>query len=163
MRTILIIAGVSLIVSGCRPSEEEVRKIVREELSAAGNAVYATSGKTIGPYSPAVRVGNFVFVSGQIGIDQLTGELVSGSIEAETRQALTNVSGVLSSQGYAMPDIVSATVYLKNMEDFQTMNGVYGSFFNDGRYPARATVEVSRLPRNANIEIAVIAYKNDNR
>ncbi len=163
MRTVLAIAGVLIVAGGCRPSEEDIRRLIREEMWGAGNTVYAPSGKTIGPYSPAVRVGNMLFVSGQIGVDQLTGEMVAGGIESETQQVFTNISGILSSQGYAIGDIVSATVYLKNMDDFQKMNAVYGSLFEGREYPARSTVEVSRLPRNANIEIAVIAYKNDNR
>lgn len=163
MRTLLTSVVVLMVTGGCRPTEEDIRNIVREEIAIARNAVHLSLGNTIGPYSPAVRVGNLLFVSGQIGIDERTGALASDNIEIETRQVLRNVSAVLSSQGYVMGDIISATVYLKNIDNFQAMNSIYATFFEPGKYPTRSTVEVSRLPRNANIEIAVIAYRNEQR
>ena len=146
-------------VLGCRPDEEELRRLVREELSATMKRETVTNAKVIGPYSPAVRVGNFFFVSGQIGLHPETGQLVSETVEAETRQVLDNLMRILKSKGYDSSHVVSATVYLRNMNDYPRMNAVYGSYFQEGNYPARATVEVSRLPKEANVEIALIAWK----
>jgi len=112
-----------------------------------------------GPYSPAVRVGNFLFVSGQIGLDQKTGSLRNETIETETRQVLDNLMTILRVEGYDSTHVVSATVYLKNISDYPKMNLIYGGYFQEGNYPSRATVEVSNLPKQANVEISLIAYK----
>jgi 2-iminobutanoate/2-iminopropanoate deaminase len=144
--------------AGCAPSEDDIRAIVREELARAVTSHY-TTGTVIGPYSPAVQAGKFLFVSGQIGIDPATGAFRNASIEEETRQVLTNIASVLRSAGYDSSHVVSATVYLTDMKDYPRMNAVYGGFFPEDRYPARATVAVASLPRDASVEIAVIAYK----
>jgi len=112
--------------------------------------------KAIGPYSQAIGVGNFVFCSGQIGLDPATGRLVDGGIAAETRQVLTNLSAVLEAAGSSLAQVVKTTVYLKNLDDFITMNEVYASFFPTNP-PARATVEVAHRPRRALVEIEAIA------
>lgn len=114
----------------------------------------------IGPYSAAVQIGGFLFVSGQIGIDQETGMLVNGNIEQETRQVLDNLRRILQSKQYDSSHVASTTVYLRDMDDYQRMNLIYGGYFEEGNYPARATVEVSNLPRGANLEISIIAYKS---
>jgi 2-iminobutanoate/2-iminopropanoate deaminase len=116
-------------------------------------------GNVIGPYTPAVQAGRLLFVSGQIALDPLSGLLVTGDIEKETRQVLNNLRTVLAAAGYDSSNVISATVYLKNMAEYQRVNGVYATFFPDGKYPARVAVEVSALPKQANIEIAVVAYK----
>lgn len=144
---------------GCNQRAEDVRSIVREELSKATEQKIISPTQTIGPYSPAVQIGNFLFLSGQIGLDQSTGQLRSEDIETETRQVLDNVNTILRAAGYDSSHIVSATVYLKNMDDYGKMNRVYGGYFVEGSYPARTTVAVSDLPKQANVEIAVIAYK----
>ena len=143
---------------GCSPGEDEIRAIAREETARAVTSHF-TTGTVIGPYSPAVQAGKFLFVSGQIGIDPETGKFRNESIEDETRQVLANVASVLRAAGYDSSHVVSATVYLTDMDHYPRMNAVYGGFFPEGRYPARATVEVDDLPKDANIEIAVIAYK----
>ena len=120
---------------------------------------YYKPGNVIGPYTPAVQVGRLLFVSGQIALDPGTGEMVTGDIEQETRQVLHNLRIVLGAAGYDSSHVVNATVYLRSMGDYQRMNAVYGSFFPEGKYPARVAVEVSALPKRANIEIAVVAYK----
>jgi len=112
--------------------------------------------KAIGPYSQAIGVGDFVFCSGQIGIDPATGSLVDGGIAAETRQVLTNLAAVLEAAGSSLAQVVKTTVYLKNLDDFITMNEIYASFFPTNP-PARATIEVSHLPRRALVEIEAIA------
>ena len=116
-------------------------------------------GNVIGPYTPAVQAGRMLFVSGQIGLDPRTGNLVPGDIEQETRQVLSNLRTVLGAAGYDSSNVVNATVYLKNMSDYQRVNAVYATFFPDGKFPARVAVEVSALPKQANIEIAVVAFK----
>lgn len=151
-----------MIVSfvGCGPKEEDIRRIVHEELRKTMARTNVTPTRTIGPYSPAVQVGNFLFISGQIGIDQQTGQLNSESFEAETRQTLENIRTILRAAGYDSSHVVSSTVFLKNMNDFEKMNSVYAGFFPEGNYPARTTVGVTELPRHANVEIAVVAHKN---
>ncbi|MCI0706081.1 MAG: Rid family detoxifying hydrolase [Ignavibacteriae bacterium] len=119
-----------------------------------------TDAKTIGPYSPAVQVGNFLFVSGQIGMDPVTSELAGDDIESQTRQSLTNMMAILQQAGYDSSHIVQCSVFLKDINDFAKMNLIYGGFFEEGSYPTRTTVEVSNLPRNAKVEIAAIAFRS---
>lgn len=110
----------------------------------------------IGPYNPAIRTGNLIFCAGQAGIDRSTGELVSGGVEAETRQVLTNLMYVLEAAGAGMGNVVKTTVFLRDMADFPRMNAVYAEFFQDTP-PARTTVAVAGLPKNALVEIEAIA------
>ena len=113
--------------------------------------------KAIGPYSQAVKVGPWVFCSGQLGMDPETGELVPGGIEAETRQALTNLQHVLEAAGATLDHVVKVTVFLQDISDFAKMNEVYSAFFR-APYPARAAVQVAALPKGARVEIEAIAY-----
>ncbi len=112
--------------------------------------------KAIGPYSQGVRAGDLVFVSGQIPIIPATGELNTGTIEDQTRQVLQNVGAVLAAAGCTLNDVVKATVFLQDMNEFTRMNAVYGEFFTLP-YPARAAVQAARLPRDVKVEIEVIA------
>ena len=112
----------------------------------------------IGPYSQAVEAGGFVFVSGQLPIDPSTGEFAGSDITAQTKQSLDNVNAILAEAGCSMQDVVKATVFLDDMADFAAMNAVYNGFFEEP-YPARAAVAVETLPRNALVEIAVVARK----
>jgi 2-iminobutanoate/2-iminopropanoate deaminase len=120
--------------------------------------VIATDGApaAIGPYSQAVITGSLLFVSGQIPIDPNTGDFVQGGIKEQTERVLRNIKAILYNAGYKMTDIVQTTVYLANMKDFADFNAVYGGFFVKDP-PARATVEVSKLPKDALVEISVIA------
>lgn len=154
---VLIVAG--LLIAGCERDEGEVRRIVQDELSKGLQRQASVSDEEVGPYSNGMRIGGFFFASGQIGLDSTTGELKNDNFEGETRQALANVFRVLGRNGYDSTHVVSVTVYLKNMNDYTTMNLIYGGYFEEGNYPARTTVEVSNLPKQANIEITVIAYK----
>ena len=110
----------------------------------------------IGPYSQAVQAGNMVFVSGQIPIDPATGAFAGEDITTQTRQSLTNVKAILEEAGYALSDVVKATVLLADMGDFAAMNAVYAEFFTSD-CPARAAFAVKELPRGAKVEIEVIA------
>lgn len=112
----------------------------------------------IGPYNQAVELGNLLFVSGQIAIDALSGNLIMDDIESETHQVMKNVAAVLKKAGYRFDDVVKASIFLSNMEQFPLVNGVYGSYFSDN-YPARECVEVKKLPKGVNVEISVIAGK----
>lgn len=110
----------------------------------------------IGPYSQGIKANGFLFVSGQIGLNPSTRKLVEGGLEAEATQIMENIRAILSAAGARMEDIVSTTVYLKNIEDFQKMNEIYGKYFT-GNFPTRSTVGVSSLAGGANIEITVTA------
>jgi len=112
--------------------------------------------KAIGPYSQAVAAGGFVFASGQIPLVPSTGELNTGTIEDQTRQALSNLRAVLEAAGCGLDDAVKTTVYLQDMNDFSRMNAVYGEFFKPP-YPARAAVQVARLPKDAKVEVEAVA------
>jgi 2-iminobutanoate/2-iminopropanoate deaminase len=110
----------------------------------------------IAPYSQGIKANGFLFVSGQIGLNPSTRKLVEGGMEAEATQIMENIRAILSAGGARMEDIVSTTVYLKNIEDFQKMNEIYGKYFT-GNFPTRSTVGVSSLAGGANIEITVTA------
>jgi 2-iminobutanoate/2-iminopropanoate deaminase len=110
----------------------------------------------IGPYSQAVRTENMVFTAGQIGLDPATMELVSGGIEAETRQVLNNLKHVLEAAGSGLNYVVKTTVFLQDMGEFSKMNAIYGEFFSENP-PARSAVEVAALPKGVTVEIEAVA------
>jgi 2-iminobutanoate/2-iminopropanoate deaminase len=112
--------------------------------------------KAIGPYSQAIQAGNFLFLSGQIPLDPKTGELVKGDIRKQTQQVLENIKGILESQGLGVEDVVKVTIFLKDIGNFSQVNEVYATYFLSSP-PARSTVEVVKLPRDADIEIETIA------
>ncbi len=112
--------------------------------------------KAIGPYSVAIKTGDLVFTSGQIGLDPTTGSLVPGGIEAETRQVLTNLSHVLAAAGSGLERVIKTIVFLKDMADFQKMNDIYAEFFAIDP-PARSTVAVAGLPKGTCVEIEAVA------
>jgi 2-iminobutanoate/2-iminopropanoate deaminase len=116
----------------------------------------------IGPYSQAVRSGNFLFCSGQIPLDPKTGKIVAGDIAAQTRRVLDNIAAVLKTEGLTFDNVVKTTVFLTNLGDFQTVNEIYDSYFK-GEPPARSTVQVSALPKGANIELEAIAAVDEDR
>jgi len=110
----------------------------------------------IGPYSQAIQVGNLLFISGQIPVDPATGAIPEG-IEAQAAQSLTNIKNILAQAGLDMNAVVKTTVFMKDMNDFAAMNGVYAKFFEGTTYPARSAVEVARLPKDVLVEIETIA------
>jgi 2-iminobutanoate/2-iminopropanoate deaminase len=110
----------------------------------------------IGPYSQAIRAGNLLFLSGQIPLDPLTGALVEGGVEAQTVQVFRNIEAILKAGGATFDSVVTATVYLADMNDFAKVNEIYGTYFSSPA-PARATVQVARLPKDCRVEIQVIA------
>jgi 2-iminobutanoate/2-iminopropanoate deaminase len=112
--------------------------------------------KAIGPYSPAIRAGQLLFVSGQIALDPATGQLIAGDTATETRRVMDNLGALLKAAGLSFSDVIRTTIFLADLGDFATVNEVYGSYFTSPA-PARATVQVARLPRDARIEIDAIA------
>ena len=120
-------------------------------------AVFAADGpKAIGPYSPALQAGQLLFLSGQIGFEPATGALVTGGIAVETDRVLKNVEALLRAAGLGFEHVVRTTIFLADMADFAAVNEVYGRYFTEP-FPARSTVQVARLPRDARIEIDAIA------
>lgn len=111
----------------------------------------------VGPYSPALKVGNLIFASGQIPIDPKTGKMIEGDIEAKTRRVLENLKAVLEPYSIGLENVVKTTVFLKDMNNYARVNKIYGEYFKE-KFPARSCVEVSRLPKDAEIEIEVIAF-----
>ncbi len=112
--------------------------------------------KAIGPYSHAVKACHFLYTSGQLGMDPVSGALVEGGVEAETRQALKNLTAVLEAGGSALQHVLKTTVFLKDINDFARMNAVYGEFFTENP-PARSAVQVAALPKNGAVEIEAVA------
>ena len=115
-----------------------------------------TAPKALGPYSQAIKAGEFIFTAGQVGLDPQSGEIVAGGIEAETRQVLNNIKKILEAAGSSLDRVVKTTVYLRDIQDFAAMNGVYATFFT-ANPPARSTVQVAALPRGVAVEIDTIA------
>ena len=123
---------------------------MKEAISSAG------APKAIGPYSQAVRSGQLLFLSGQVALDPATGQMVEGGIAEQTRRVFENLAAVLAAAGRSFADVVRTTVFLADMNDFVAMNEIYGQYFKEP-YPARATVQVARLPKDARVEIDLIA------
>lgn len=123
--------------------------------------VSADAPEAIGPYSQAIAIDGFVYTSGQVGFDPASGQLVSPEIAAQTEQVLRNLEAVLTAAGCGLADVVKTTVFLKDMNDFAAMNEVYARFLSPAGVvpPARSTVEVARLPRDARVEIEAIARR----
>ena len=134
--------------------ERRRRKMTIEVIRDPGSAA------PIGPYSQGIKAGGFVFVAGEKGIDPATGEIVEGGIEAETRQTLENVRGILAAAGATMDDVVATAVHMVNLGDFARMNAVYGEYFV-ANPPGRTTVGVTSLPAGAAVEITATAYVGD--
>ena len=147
-RSILTALGAALLLSTQIAAAQDIRAVSSPD-----------APKAIGPYSQAVAAGKVIYLSGQIPIDPKTGELMKDApIEAQTRLVLENLKAVLAAEKLTMAHIVSTTVYMKDLNDFGKMNEVYAGFFS-GVAPARATVQVARLPRDVAVEIGAIAVR----
>ena len=123
---------------------------MKELVTAAG------APKAIGPYSPAVKVGNMLFLSGSIPLDPVSGQLVEGGIKEQTSRVLENIKGLLAAAGTDFDHVVRTTVFMVDLGEFAAMNEIYASYFS-APYPARSTVQVAKLPRDVRVEIDVIA------
>ncbi len=141
-----------LLVAVCISCNDEDDQVVKEIIKSPN------APKAIGPYSQAVKVGNTLYCSGQIAIDPETGELVNESIEVETKQVLENLGAVLKEAGMDFSDVVRATVFMSDIENYSKINSVYAQYFKD-KPPARAAVEVANLPKYVNVEISCIAVE----
>ncbi len=123
-------------------------------------AIYTTEAPApIGPYNQAIQAGNTLYVSGQIAINPANGQLVTDTVEEETKQVMANLKAVLAKAGFDFGDVVKTTIFLSDMNLFPAVNEIYGSYFN-GEFPARETVAVAGLPKAVNVEISVIAVKD---
>ena len=149
----LSILSVLYCLTGCQAHQSSQPTPFRREVIATSNAP-----KAIGPYSQAIKVGNMLFVSGQIGIDPGSGKIVGGGIEAETRQVINNLRSILTAAGFFLADVVQAQVFLADMSEYKQMNEVYASFFQDSP-PARVAIQATRIPKDARVEISLIAVK----
>ncbi len=147
-RRFILLISLVLLVSGCaqRPSE---KKIVSTDQAPAA----------IGPYSQAVQIGNRLYLSGQIGIPPGGGDLVAGGLEAEARQALENHTHILEAAGFSLSDVVQCQVFLKDMDQYPVFNEIYSEYFQEA-YPTRAVVEAARIPKDARVEIMLVAEKS---
>jgi 2-iminobutanoate/2-iminopropanoate deaminase len=114
----------------------------------------------VGPYSQAVRVGSTIYCAGQIPLDPKSGQIVPGDIGTQTRRVLDNIAAVLRSEGVSLENVAKTTIFLTDLSDFQTVNEIYGSYFKN-QPPARSTVQVSALPKGANVEIEAIAFADN--
>lgn len=145
----LLVAAVLLMGSSVALSQTEGIRAVSP----------ANAPEAIGPYSHGIQAGNAVYVSGQLPTDT-DGKLMNdASIEEQTKLVLNNIKNVLAAEGLTMQNVVSTTVYMKDLDEFGKMNETYATFFTEGPPPARATVQVARLPRDVSVEIGAIAYK----
>lgn len=127
---------------------------------AKKEVVITEKAKAVGPYSVGVKAGDFVFCSGQLGLDPATGNLVEGGVEAEARQALKNLGVILEAAGSSLDRVVKTTVFLRDMNDFARMNAVYAEVFNS-EPPARSAVQVAALPRGGAVEIEAVALRRN--
>jgi 2-iminobutanoate/2-iminopropanoate deaminase len=142
----LVMLAIAATVSGAT-AQETGKKVIATP----------TAPNAIGPYSQAIRAGKSLYLAGQIPIDPKTNQVLSnGTIEEQTRRVLDNLSAVLAADGLTMDNVVTTTVFLKDLNDFEKMNGVYATYFKNAP-PARATIEVARIPRDVKIEISAIA------
>jgi 2-iminobutanoate/2-iminopropanoate deaminase len=151
MKKVLAICAIALGLAATQVAHGA--QVDKKEVIASPNAP-----KAAGPYSQAIRYGNLVFLSGQLPIDPKTGQVSKGTIEEQTKLVLENLKAVLEAAGVSFSNVLATTCFLKNMDDFPKFNAMYGTYFPENP-PARATVEVARLPKDALVEIAVIAGK----
>lgn len=114
--------------------------------------------QAIGPYSQAISFDKILFISGQIPADPQTGQIVPGGVAEETHQVMKNLKAILEAAGSQFSNAVKTTIFLKNMDDFAVVNEIYASYFEEGNYPARETVQVAKLPKDVNVEISMIAH-----
>ncbi len=137
-----------IFIGGCQQKSNE-KSVIQSDKAP----------KAIGPYSQAIKAGDHLYLAGQIGIDPQTNKFVEGAIEEQTKQALSNIEAVLTEAGYNFDDVVQTQIYLLDMNDYATINTIYASYFKKAP-PARAVVQVARLPKDALIEIMMVAVKN---
>ena len=158
MKYCLLTLMLSTSIMACQPAEPTPANTAPEPVL---REVIATpdAPEAIGPYSQAIKMGNTIYCAGQIGLDPSTRQMVEGGIEAETHRVMQNLQAVLSAGGFDMGDIVQAQVFLADLNDYGTMNAIYATYFEGHTPPARAAVQVARLPLDARVEIMMTAVK----
>jgi 2-iminobutanoate/2-iminopropanoate deaminase len=151
-KNIVFLVGTFCLVSTCfsLSASPNITQIITEQ-----------APKAIGPYSQAIKAGSYTFVSGQIAIDPTTGKLIGETIEEQTRQLLKNIEAILAADGLTLENVIKTEVYLKDLKDFPVMNEIYAEKFAYAIKPARATIQVSKLPMDAMIEISCVAFNPD--
>lgn len=157
---LLVVVSSSATMMACNAPPASANGEEQDALmSGATREVIATdkAPAAIGPYSQAIKHGNTLYLSGQIGIDPATGQLVEGT-EAQTRQVMANLGAVLEAGGFSFGDVVQAQVFLKDLDDYSLVNGIYAEYFSDSP-PARMALEVARIPRDARIEVMMTAVR----
>jgi len=147
MKNRISIVTIACLLAGCHHQVSDRQTISTDKAPAA-----------IGPYSQAIRVDNRLYLSGQIGTDPATGQMAGGGIEGQTHQALKNLGAVLESAGFSFDDVVQAQVFLADLNDYAAMNAVYKTYFDES-FPARAALQVARIPRDALVEIMMVAER----
>lgn len=147
---------IALLLAGCDPTSNAAGPA---GTSAREVIATADAPEAIGPYSQGIKVGNRLYCAGQVGLSPETRVLVEGGIVQETRRAMENLRAVLTAGGFTFADVVQAQVFLADLNDYGAMNAVYGTFFEPGKAPPRAAVQVARLPLDARVEIMVVAEK----
>ena len=153
-----LFGSIIAVLASCTPQQQQPSPV--QSPSAPDKEVVASQDApaAIGPYSQAIRVGETVWLAGQIALEPVTGGMVTGSIEIETRQVMSNITAVLAAAGLGLEDVVQAQVYLADLNEYQAFNEVYAEYFPSNP-PARAVVQVSRLPRDAKVEIMMTAHR----
>jgi 2-iminobutanoate/2-iminopropanoate deaminase len=151
-----------LFVSGCaEPADTPTPEALPQEAFPTKTVVHTDGAPpAVGPYSQAIQVGHTLYLAGQIALDPTTGEMIEGGIEDETHQVMRNLGAVLTAAGFSFDDVVQAQVFLADLNDFAAMNQVYAEYFGQAP-PARATVEVSRIPLDARVEILFTAVRSE--
>lgn len=153
----LMFLGYSTVEAQKDIKENQSKKINSNSKMSEKKVIFtAEAGKPIGPYSQAVRLGDIIFVSGQIGAKPEDGVIAGPNFDDEVKQVMANIGAILKSEGLTYDHILKATIFVTNMDDFPKLNEIYGSYFTNGYYPARETVQVSKLPKNVRVEISVI-------
>lgn len=158
---VVLILGVFLYQGLVRDSGEGTAQVAAQAPLVKTAVIPEGSSPPIGPYTPAVRIGNMLFLSGQIGIDPATGDMVEGGTIPQARQVMANLKSLLSAAGMTFDNVVRATVYLADLDDYGAFNEEYAKYFGDIP-PARVCVEVARIPRDARVEISMIAVGEAN-
>lgn len=155
----ITIGTLVLLAAACAPQAPEPAAPQAPTTPSKEVVASQDAPAAIGPYSQAIKVGDTVWLAGQISLDPVTGGLITGSIEIETRQVMANIEAVLAAAGMSLSDVVQSQVYLADLNDYQTFNEVYAEYFPSNP-PARAVVQVSRLPRDAKVEIMMTAHRS---
>jgi 2-iminobutanoate/2-iminopropanoate deaminase len=149
-----------IIVSACNETTPSPEPVQQQSVEVKEVIDSPDAPKAIGPYSQAIKIGNTVWLAGQIALEPTTGGMVTGSIQIETTQVMSNIQAVLTAAGMSLKDVVQVQVFLSDLNDYQAFNELYAEYFPENP-PARAVVQAARLPRDAKVEIMMIAYKAD--